>query len=141
MSGRQAFDSGFTLIEIAIVLAIVAILTAIALPSYSGSVLRANRANAERFMLDVANRQEQYLMDARSYTATIGSGGLGITPEADIATRYTFAVTLTGNDCAGTAVAGPSYVIRATAIGSQASDGDLCLDSRNNKTPAAKWER
>ena len=138
---RPGRPRGFTLIEIAVVLAIISILVSVALPSYSGSIVRLNRASAERFMLDVANREEQYMMDARSYTATVGTGGLGITPEVDLVVRYTFAVALTGNDCAGAALAGPSFVISATAIGAQAGDGNLCLDSRNNRTPAAKWER
>jgi type IV pilus assembly protein PilE len=138
---RPCRPRGFTLIEIAVVIAVIAILVSVALPSYSSSVIRLNRTSAERFMLDVANREEQYMMDARSYTATIGTGGLGVTPEVDIAVRYTFAVAVTGNDCTGAALAGPSFVITATAIGGQASDGNLCLDSRNNRTPAGKWER
>src|SRR5512140_2335448 len=76
---------GFTLIEIAMVIAVISILVSLALPSYSNSIIRLNRTSAERFMLDVANREEQFMMDARSYTATIGTGGLGITPAVDIA--------------------------------------------------------
>ena len=48
-------------------------------------------------------------------------------------------ITTTGNDCAGTAVVAPAYVINITATGSQATDGNLCLDSVGNKTPVAKW--
>jgi type IV pilus assembly protein PilE len=132
---------GFTLIEMMMVIAMLSILISLALPAYNSTIVRMHRTAAERFMLDVANREEQYMLDARSYTATIGSGGLGIAPEADIAARYTFAVTLTGNDCNAAALAGPSFVIAATAIGAQARDGNLCLDSRNNRIPVGKWER
>lgn len=125
-----------------ITLAIVAVLVTIALPLYTNHIVRANRASAERFMLDIANREEQFMLDQRSYTATWGTGGLGLSADADLLTRYQFPdVALTGNDCAGVALVGPSYVIRATAIGSQESDGNLCLDSRNNRTPAEKWRR
>jgi type IV pilus assembly protein PilE len=139
--GRPHRCRGYTLMEIATVLAILSILVSIALPSYSGSVMRVNRSAAERFMLDIANRQEQFLMDTRSYTTTIGSGGLGLTPEVELAVKYTFAVALTGTDCAGAALAGPAYVITGTAIGGQSADGNLCLDSRNNRTPSDKWQR
>ena len=139
---RPFFSTGFTLIEVLITLVIVAILVTIALPMYTNHLVRVNRAAAERFMLEIANREEQFMLDQRSYTATWGSGGLGLTADADLLTRYQFpAVALSGSDCAGVALVGPSFVVKATAIGSQASDGDLCLDSRNNRTPAGKWQR
>ena len=132
---------GFTLLEVMIVTVIVGILAAIALPSYNSYVKRTNRSQAKQFLQDIANRQEQYRLDQRQYTTTIGSGGLNLTTPADVAVNYTFAAATTGNDCNGTAVVGPAYVLSATAIGSQASDGDLCLDSGGNKTPSDKWSR
>jgi type IV pilus assembly protein PilE len=134
-----ASAGGFTLIEVMIAVAIVTILVSIALPSYSSVMLKLNRTAGQQFMLDIANREEQIVIDQRAFTITIGSGGLGLTPTRDVAANYTFAVALTGADCADVALSGPAYAIRATAIGSQANDGNLCLDSRNNKTPAAKW--
>jgi len=140
---RDTRESGFTLIEVMITVAIVTILTTIALPSYSNYLVRINRSAAAQFMVDVANRQEQYMLDQRAYAAisctTTCTGSLGVKPEASVATHYTFAAVLAGNDCVGQPVAGPSFVITATPIGTQVSDGNLCLDSRNNKTPAAKW--
>jgi type IV pilus assembly protein PilE len=137
--------SGFTLIEVMIVVAVVAILTTVALPSYSSYLVRVNRSAAEQFMLDVVNRQEQFLLDQRAYAAftctSTCTGSLGVRPEASVAGNYTFASVTTGNDCVGNAVASPAYVITATAIGKQASDGNLCIDSRNNKSPIAKWDR
>ena len=141
----QTGESGFTLIEVMITVAIVAILTTIALPSYSSYLTRVNRSAATQFMSDVANRQEQYMLDQRSYaaitcTATC-TGALGVTPPAEVTSNYTFVAVLTGNDCVGSALSGPSYVINATALAAQAVDGNLCLDSRNNKSPPAKWQR
>src|SRR5262249_50702516 len=137
-------EIGFTLIEVLMGLVIIAVLTMIALPSYSNYLARVNRSAAAQFMMDVANRQEQYLIDQRSYVAftctSTCTGALNVRPEAGVATRYTFASVTSGNDCLGVALTGPSFVITATPIGSQISDGALCLDSRNNKTPAAKWE-
>ena len=136
-TGRRV--RGFTLLELLITVAIVGILAAIALPSYAQYVIRANRTQAKQFMTDVANRQEQYLLDQRSYAGAIGSGGLGMTPPSETFGLYTFATAAGGNDCLGAALPAPGYTITATATGGQASDGGLCLDSVNNKTPAAKW--
>ena len=131
---------GFTMIEVLIVVAIVAILVTVALPSYSNVTVKVNRSAAAQFMMDVANREEQYVLDQRAYTATIGTGGLGLPVPKDVAANYTFTAAVTGNDCTGVALSGPGYVITATPTGSQVKDGSLCLDSRNNRTPAAKWE-
>src|SRR5215471_7244362 len=130
---------GFTLLELVITVAIVAVLAAIALPSYSNYVLRANRAQAKQFMGDVANREEQYLADQRTYTAVIGPGGLGTTQPTETTDSYTFAVAIAGSDCLGAVLPPRGYTITATAIGGQENDGDLCFDSLNQKTPAAKW--
>ena len=136
--------AGFTLLEVMIVVAIVAILATIALPAYSQYITRANRTQAKQFLQDIANRQEQYLLDQRSYTATIGSGGLEMTPPTETSGLYTFGAdtdTGVGKDCLGAGLPVPGYTITATAIGGQASDGALCLDSVNNKTPADKWQK
>ena len=104
--------SGFTLIEVMIVVAVIGILGAIAYPSYTQYVLRANRSAAQQFMLQIASRQEQYRLDARSYAATVAA--LNLTQPSETAARYTFAITNT--------VAPPSatdYTITATAIGVQ----------------------
>ena len=123
---------GFSLLELMTVLVIVAVLVAIAWPSYLQYVLRSNRAAAQSFMMTIANRQEQYLLTNRSYTTTIGSGGLGLTAPTETNGRYNFSVT------------NPTpteYLITADSIGNQASDGDLTLSSNGTKTPADKWKR
>lgn len=133
---------GFTLMELMIAVVIVGVLAAIALPSYFAYVQRGNRAQAKQFMGDLANREEQYLLDQRSYTATVGAGGLATTSPSETAGYYTFGIAVSpNNDCLGAALPPLGYTITATAIGSQGSDGNLCLDSLNQKTPADKWTR
>ena len=60
-------SSGFTLIELMITVVIVTILTAVALPSYQDHVRRAARSAGQQFLLDLAQRQEQYFLDVRWY--------------------------------------------------------------------------
>lgn len=64
--GRQ---TGFTLIEVMIVVAIVAILAAIAIPSYSDYVMRGKIAEATTNLADARVRMEQFFQDNRTYPA------------------------------------------------------------------------
>lgn len=66
---------GFTLIELLIVVAIIGILTAIAIPSYLASVTRGNRSVAVSGLMDLANRQEQFYLNNRTYTADLANLG------------------------------------------------------------------
>lgn len=132
-TGSVAGSRGVTLIELMIVVVVIAILAAVAYPSYQNYVIRANRSAAQQFMLTIANRQEQYLLDARTYAATIGAGGLNLSVPPEITNRYTFSVDITCTPA-------PCYTITATAIGPQASDGNLTLNSQGVKTPAEKWK-
>ena len=124
---------GFTLIEMMTVVAIIGILSAIAYPSYLNYVKRANRSAAQQFMLDVTSREQQYLLDARSYTATIGTGGLNMTVPTQVSPFYTMAIV------ADNTATPPTFTITATAIGSQVSDGNLTLNNLGQKTPSSKW--
>jgi len=127
---------GFSLVELLVVIAIIGVLSAIAIPNYQEYVRKANRSAAQQFMLTVANKQEAYLVDNRAYTATIGSGGLGLTAPTELTGKYSIAVCIdpTVVSCAAAGTAAPYYKITATAAGSQLSDGDLTLTSAGAKT-------
>lgn len=128
-------SKGFTLIELMITVVIVGILAAVAIPQYTQYVLRGNRAAAQAFMMDIANREKQYLLDARSYTANWASTdpapNLAMTAPADVSKYYTITVCV---DC--TTGTPPSFKITASpkAGTSQASDGNLTLDDTGAKT-------
>jgi type IV pilus assembly protein PilE len=123
-------SGGFTLIEVMIVVAIIGILAMIGIPSYERYIIRSNRAVAKQFMLSVASKQEQYLLDARQYATTVSA--LGLTPPTEISTRYTFGFAACAAPCT-------TYTLTATAIGSQTSDGNLTIDNLGSKSPADKW--
>ncbi|MHA6847696.1 type IV pilin protein [Ralstonia syzygii] len=63
-------SAGFTLVELMITLAIVAILVAIAYPSYSNYIMKSHRADAKTALLDLASRQERYFALQNNYAST-----------------------------------------------------------------------
>lgn len=131
--------NGFTLMELMIVLAIIGILTAIALPSYSRYTLKANRVGAESLLMDIAQKEQQYLFDNRSYLQITDCAGLttnlGISVDDKVASNYTCKVDVT---------AGPPPTFIATATPKsgtrQAKDGvTLTINQAGAKTPSDKW--
>src|SRR5689334_19578286 len=111
-SRQRSLRRGFTLIEMAVTVAVLGLLSAIAWPAYVNQVIKSNRSAAQQFMLDIANAEAQYQIDARSYTGVIGAGGLGLSPTQAAANNYTFSVALNAGPPAG-------YVITATPTGRQ----------------------
>jgi len=94
---------GFTLLEMMIVVAIVAVLAAIALPSYAAYVQRGRILDAVTRLSDARSRMEDYFLDERVYVDA--SGRCGFLPPASAtdvfnvqceATATTFIVTATG---------------------------------------------
>jgi type IV pilus assembly protein PilE len=72
---NQSSVAGFTLIELMIVTAVIAILAAIAVPAYQDYVLRGNLAVGKHTLLDVASRQEQFFTDNKQYANTLAQLG------------------------------------------------------------------
>lgn len=136
MRATSARAGGFTLVELMITVAIMAIIAAIAIPSYTGYLTRARRSAAEQLVMQIASKQQQYIVDARSYTATIGSGGLNISSQdgwtcTATCTNGSYTVSVVVDNTATP----PTYTISATpvATGSQASDGTISYTSTGAK--------
>ena len=123
---------GFTLIELMIAVAIVGVLTAIAYPSYQNYLVKGTRANAKAFLMDVASKEQQYLMDSRAYTATLSD--LGLTAPKEFSPYYTLTITVTAGPP-------PTFIVTATPKPGtrQKNDGALVINQKGDKTPADKW--
>lgn len=125
-------QNGFTLIELLIVITLIGILSAIAYPSYQNSLMKGRRGSAQAFLMDVMQREQQYLLDNRSYTDSLTT--LGLSVPADVSGDYNVTLVI---------AAGPPPTVTATATpitgGRQVSDGALTINNAGNKTPATKW--
>ena len=125
---------GFTLIEVMIAVAVIAILTAIAFPSYQAHTRKAARAAAQAAMMQIADRQAQYLLDARSYAAgSTALTDLSFTTPTEVQGKYN--IQITADTTAG---APPNYTITATPVSgtNQEQDGVLTLTNTGVKTRA-----
>ena len=122
-------SSGFTLIEMMIVVAVVAILAAVALPSYREYIRKSARAEAQAYLMALASRQQQFLLDTRAFATT--SVNSVVAQPANVAAAYVVTmVTLPGPP--------PTFTLTATPTPAQASEkcGTLTLDQTGTKTAA-----
>lgn len=116
---------GFSLIELMIAVAIVGILVAIGVPSYQEHLRKGRRADAQAFLTQVAQRQQQYLLDARTYAADLAE--LNLAPPASVSNHYAVAI-------AASMGPPPEFTITATANSSaQLRDGNLRLTHTGEK--------
>ena len=104
---------GFTLI----VVAIVAILSAIALPSYQRYVQKSRRVDAKNAVLDMAAREEKYFATNNNYSIRGTDLGYAMDNAILVNASGTSYYTLTA-----TQVTSSDYTITATPTGSQVTD-------------------
>lgn len=98
--GQGTRQEGFTLIEIMVTVAIIAILSAIAIPSYSKYVLRADLTEAPGNLASYRILLEQFYQDNRTYA---GASACGVSPPAGTFFTYTCATNTAGQGYVATA--------------------------------------
>ncbi len=128
-------QSGFTLIELMIVVAIIGIIAAIAYPSYTDYVDRARRSDAQGALMGLAAAMERHYATNNSYQGAASGGA-----DTGAPAIYPDEVPLDGNnkyyDLTIQSAAASSFTLRATPKGAQAGDGMLELDS----TGVRRWD-
>jgi type IV pilus assembly protein PilE len=120
LGSRKHRSFGFSLIELMVTVAVVALLATIAVSSYSSQVQKSRRTEAKSALLDLAGREERLFSTTNSYSSD--ELFLGYATVSTPMTNMAF-----GNGYYQlTAVATTStYTLTATAVGNQANDA-LC---------------
>lgn len=128
---------GFTLIELMLVVAIIAVLVAIAYPSYRDHLIRSSRTAAQTELLELSSLQEKIYLNTNAYSTSLtaaytgqSTGGLGRTGALTADSRYTLTLPV---------ATAQSYEINAVPVAStlQAGDGTIAITSTGTRTCAA----
>ena len=121
---KNNLSRGFTLIELMIVVAIVAILASIALPAYRESVLKGRRAEGRAALTDLLQQQERYMTQTNTYLDFTNTNGTTVPASVPFKTY------------SGDSPANPSYYLSASACASSTIKECVILEAVPRQTDA-----
>jgi len=118
-------SNGFTLIELMIVVVVIGVLAAIAMPAYQDYVTRSKRADAKSALLTAQLAEEKWRANNSAYTNDMTDlGYAGANTQASPDAYYT--ITITG-------ASSTAYIATATPIGSQLTNDTECANFVSNQ--------
>lgn len=114
-------SKGFTLLELMVVVAIIGILAAVALPSYRGYINKANRLEAISLLTEMAARQEKFYNTSGTNSYTADATSLGYSAAAPTSENGYYQAAIVIN------ATGQTFSLTATVVaGAGQDDDDQC---------------
>ncbi|MFK7734140.1 MAG: type IV pilin protein [Pseudomonadales bacterium] len=135
LKGFHKRQAGVTLIELMIVIVIISILAAVAVPSYEESVRKSRRAEAMTSLMSVMQQQERFFLNNLSYSTSFAALGYSDGSDANFETENGHYL-ITAAAC-GAGIA-QCVLLTATPQGGHTGDGTLGLNSQGQKTATGK---
>ncbi len=116
---------GFTLVEVMVTVAIIAILASVAIPAYQDQIRKARRSDGQSLLLDIAQQQERFLTANSTYTQNMNDLGYAGSSSSQYSDEGNYSASVT---LASGCVIANCYRLVATPVHSaQLEDGSLVL--------------
>lgn len=130
-------QSGFTLIELMIVVAIIGILASVAYPAYTDSVRKGRRAQARTALMELMQQQERFMTQRNCYIAFTTSAGVATaTANTECGFTSSTSVTMFKTFSGDSGASAATYALKASACGTQSLRDCIALEA-TLKTPSA----